>query len=72
MPDTDAMLAYHEAVEEQLRGNFRIAEVDALKTCRKRSKTINIRQRRGQSPRVTAAEIAVIEKIAALPHDWRP
>jgi len=69
---TELIETYREQVEEQVRGNYRVGEAEALALCKKRKKTIGIRFRRGQSPRDTAAELARIEGLEPLPADWKP
>jgi len=64
--------AYREAVEEQLHGNYDVSEDDAAAICRRRSKSIAIRKRRGQNARQTAADIASMHELDLLPGDWKP
>jgi len=67
-----APLGYVEQVEEQLYGNYPVAQAKAKAIIKRRAKTINIRFRRSQSVSDTAIEIAGLEGMERLPDDWKP
>jgi hypothetical protein len=83
MPEyVPAPTAVVEQIEEQLYGRYVVAQAKAAAIIRRRRKTINIRWRRNERSSLplpmpeflckTAEEIAGIESLAKLPHDWKP
>ena len=71
--DMQELLEYYRlSVEEQLYGNYAVSERRALAICKHRDTTIRVRHRRGLSARDAAAQIATIERLDALPMNWKP